>query len=110
MRGSGLGFMSRLWQTSTHEHQNPGCRASLNNSLLMYPVVSKGLGRAYLGYSHLEADSCAKAAAFGNKEHNHRESLPQSGGLAAVGIRGSSIEYGRYINRGFDDIDWLEGS
>ena len=27
-----------------------------------------------------------------------------------LGYEGSSIEYGGYINRGFDDIDWLEGS
>ena len=27
-----------------------------------------------------------------------------------LGYEGSSIEYGGYINRGFDDIDWLDGS
>ena len=41
--GLGPRFMSMLWQISTHEHQEARiCRASLNNSLLMYPVVSRG--------------------------------------------------------------------
>ena len=26
-----------------------------------------------------------------------------------VGYEGSSVEYGGYIDRGFDDIDWLPG-
>ena len=47
--GSGLRFASRLWQISMHEHQKVRiCRASLNDSLLMYPVVSRGPGRASL--------------------------------------------------------------
>ncbi|MGI9344115.1 MAG: hypothetical protein ACR2QV_14880 [Gammaproteobacteria bacterium] len=30
--------------------------------------------------------------------------------LAYLGYQGSSIEYGGYLNRGFDDIDWLPES
>ena len=30
--------------------------------------------------------------------------------LTFLGYQGSSIEYGGYLNRGFDDIDWLPES
>lgn len=50
----------------------------------------------------------ANGAFFGTVLNNVRPRLYQHVEVwNLIGYEGSSVEYGGYINRGFDDIDWL---
>ncbi|WP_116364685.1 hypothetical protein [Parahaliea mediterranea] len=76
-------------------------------------LLNKAVARNWMQMSHdaqIEALAAIEdASVFGYLRNRTIESLYRNPAVwKLVGYEGSSIEYGGYLHRGFDDIDWLE--